>query len=207
MLLLVILQLGPVAALPWFPPIRLRRTAPGSRMLEVEATRAAAERLSRYPCRGSTQHGSTLPSGWAVCRSETVVGRGRAAYQRASDALQRLEFFELPWLTCCPLGESITICSRQLGGVWLANTNRVLCRTSTPSRSSVTWGTTTRHILAGEETVAVSWDQGTGEVLFSIVSFSRPRHMLSLLSYPYVRAQQRRFARDAALAMERFASE
>ena len=76
-------------------------------------------------------------------------------------------------------------------------------RTSTPSRSSVTWGTTTRHILAGEETVAVSWDQGTGEVLFSIVSFSRPRHMLSLLSYPYVRAQQRRFARDAGRVMVR----
>ena len=35
------------------------------------------------------------------------------------------------------------------------------------------------------------------DVLFEVLSFSRPRHLFSWAAYPYVIAQQRRFARDA----------
>jgi hypothetical protein len=42
-----------------------------------------------------------------------------------------------------------------------------------------------------------------GGVLYDIVAFSRPRHFLARLGYPYTRIVQRRFARDSAAAMLR----
>ena len=62
---------------------------------------------------------------------------------------------------------------------------------------SIQWGCTTSHVLAGEERLRVSWDRRSGDVTFSILSYSRPRHLLSVLTYPVVLLQQRRFARDA----------
>ena len=66
---------------------------------------------------------------------------------------------------------------------------------------AITFGTTQRHVLAGEERIEVRHDDATGDVEFEVRSFSRPRHLFSWLTYPYVVGQQKRFARDATALM------
>lgn len=188
----------------WMPPVRVGRPSPLA--IEEDALRAAAAPLSKY--NGSTDlDAPRLPRGWHVNRAETVIGHGRPAYERAANALQRLELLEHTWLTArCVRAtdrELLAVCSRQWGCVWLTNTNLVLRRECGERRSSVSWGTTRRHVLAGEETVCVTHDASTDGVRFTVLSFSRPRHLFSAVAYPYVLAQQRRFARDATAAMER----
>ena len=53
-------------------------------------------------------------------------------------------------------------------------------------------------MLPGEERLELRWDEQTDEVVFRLLSFSRPRHIFSAVAYPYVLLQQKRFARDAA---------
>ena len=188
----------------WMPPVRVGRPSPLA--IEEDALRAAAAPLSKY--NGSTDlDAPRLPRGWHVNRAETVIGHGRPAYERAANALQRLELLEHTWLAarcvCATDRELLAVCSRQWGCVWLTNTNLVLRRECGARRSSVSWGTTRRHVLAGEETVCVTHDASTDGVRFTVLSFSRPRHLFSAVAYPYVLAQQRRFARDATAAMER----
>ena len=150
----------------------------------------------------STASASSLPPrGWVINRSRRHVGRGREAYRRASRALHELECLELPWLTAHVRDPVMVICSRQFGCLWLMNANRVLCRERCADCCSITFRTTTRHVLAGEERLSVTCDDETKDVHFEILSFSRPRHVLSWLTYPYVLHQQRRFARDASAKM------
>ena len=69
--------------------------------------------------------------------------------------------------------------------------------------ATLRWATSRRHVLVGEERIAVRWDARTDAVTFSVLSFSRPRHLVSAVSYPLVLLQQRRFARDAGRVMVR----
>lgn len=193
--------------LPWIPPLRLGTAPP---LDALAAFAAAAEReaeLCDYS--GSTSDETMLPSqGWFINRSEHEVGRGREAYTKAVRALERLECMQLSWLRVRLHGKCLAICSRQFGGLWLLNANFVLRQQTdgTRSSSSIAWGTSTRHVLAGEERLSVRWDASTDLVHFEILSFSRPRHFLSWATYPYVLLQQKRFAHDASLAMRDLAS-
>lgn len=202
----VALVLVPQVALgsPWVPPMRIGR--PTSQAIKMDLI-CAKDRLVTSFC-GCTAQGSELPHGWYINRSDRVIGRGRAAYERAAIALQHLDFFEHVWLTCQLSGDAqlLAVCSRQLGFLWLTNVNYVLQRVTDQCRSSITWGTTQHHVLAGEETISVSYDTDSNLVRFSILSFSRPRHLFSIVAYPYVLAQQRRFVHDATTVMERIAS-
>ena len=191
-------------ALPWIPPIHLGRDAPGTAALAQFAGNAAtAARPCTFPSPSfSTADPSLLPRhGWMINESRQRIGRGHAAYARAARALEALECCQLNWLTAHMQDGVLAICSRQLGGVWVMNANLILRRESQRHCSSVTFRTTTRHLLAGEERLAVTWDETTDDVHFEVLSFSRPRHALSWLSYPYVLYQQRRFARDATTKM------
>jgi uncharacterized protein (UPF0548 family) len=158
--------------------------------------------LCSYP--GSTQRAALLPRrGWWINRSRESVGHGQAAFARASRALAELEVFEQPWLTAHRRHHVLSIGSRQFGCLWVMNANFVLHSESNPRSESVTFGTTTRHVLAGEERLSLRWDPDSDDVSFEVLSFSRPRHLFSWACYPYVLAQQRRFARDATASMKR----
>ena len=190
---------------PWLPPLRL--LWPGARPSAEELhafARDASDHAKRCSYPGSVD---SLPEErlWFVNRADRRIGRGRRDYERASEALGSLECLELTWLAHCAHADSLAICSRQFGCVWLMNANRIISRENDRSnggrRRSITWATTQRHVLCGEERVSVVWDAATDDVRFQVLSFSRPRHLYSWAAYPYVLAQQRRFARDAAEAM------
>ena len=71
------------------------------------------------------------------------------------------------------------------------------------SRFGFTYGTLPDHVGAGEERFLVEWDRGNDSVWYDILAFSRPRHVLARLGYPWVRRVQKRFGRESAAAMRR----
>ena len=148
-----------------------------------------------------------IPPYWFVNQKEECIGKGRDAFERASNALADLECMELRWLMHRTEGDTLAVCSRQFFFVWLMYANKLLDKQFTaPRQRSISWGTTRRHVLCGEERLTVRWDDASDEVLFEVKSFSRPRHLFSWATYPYVILQQKRFARDATAAMTRLAS-
>ena len=189
----------------WLPPIQLGRDAPSDAALAAFASRAALRaRPCALPVGLSTAASDLLPRRfWVIQRSAKAIGRGGRAYKRAKQALDGFECMDLGWLTSRVDDDDriLAICSRQLGIVHLMNANVILRREILPRTSSVTFRTTTQHVLAGEERLAVTWDEASDEVRFEVLSFSRPRHALSWLTFPYVLYQQRRFARDATARM------
>ena len=191
------------------PPIVLS-IAPPTDELQRFALECSGADLTRHPA-GCIERGQ-LPAGWRVNRCESAIGSGVREYERAAAALRELRMMQLPWLRAARTEDAtLAICSRQLGCCWLLNANRLLQPpTSARARGGrctrIRWATTRRHVLAGEEEVAVRWDRASDAVTFSILSYSRPRHALSVLTYPYVLLQQRRFARDATDAMRRAAA-
>ena len=186
---------------PWFPPIRLF-ARPSTADLQAFCEAAQDAQLCTMP--GSVDD---IPPRWLVNHHERIIGHGGTAFARACTALDRLACLELPWLTHCVRDDVLAVCSRQFGIVWLMNANRIVARTPSSRRGganerSITWATTRRHVLCGEERLRVHWDKGASdEVRFEVLSFSRPRHVFAWASYPVVVAQQLRFARDAADTM------
>mmetsp|Transcript_62515 Transcript_62515/g.104039 ORF Transcript_62515/g.104039 Transcript_62515/m.104039 type:complete len:195 (-) Transcript_62515:338-922(-) len=185
-------------------PVHLGARAPLDGLMEF-ANRCANLPLAQYPRQGLDP--GPLPVGWIVNRYESIIGCSPREYERAAAALVNFQCMQLDWLQAVRAGDVLAICARQFGCIWIMNANRLLpepCPTS--CCCSVRWGTTVRHVLAGEERVQVRWNQRRREVTFSVLSFSRPRSLQALAAYPLVLAQQRRFARDAAAAMRRAAA-
>lgn len=56
-------------------------------------------------------------------------------------------------------------------------------------------------LLWGEERFLIEWDRETDQVYYDILAFSNPNHILSHLSYPFVRRSQKQFGRDSATSM------
>lgn len=182
----------------YMPPFHLGLGRPPEQRLSAAVDAARSTPVSVY--RGSTETTHSLPRrGWWLVQHVRRIGQGRESLDKAQRALDRLDLFEHDWLCVRREGNTLVVASRQLGFVWLMNANRVL----QDDPGCITFGTTQRHLLAGEERIQVRLDDVTGHVELEIRSLSRPRHLLSWLTYPYVLAQQRRFAGDATRFMRR----
>jgi uncharacterized protein (UPF0548 family) len=59
------------------------------------------------------------------------------------------------------------------------------------------------HVESGEERFAIEWNRETNSVVYDVVAFSRPRHLLTRVGYRLVRRLQRRFGRESGEAMVR----
>ena len=97
----------------------------------------------------------------------------------------------------------MAILARSLG-LWWLNACRIVYVVDEPGpvqRFGFAYGTLPGHAESGEERFVVEWDRDRGEVCYDIVAFSRPRHILARLGYPWARRVQKRFARDSAAAI------
>jgi len=70
-------------------------------------------------------------------------------------------------------------------------------------RSSNTTRRYLTHVESGEERLLIERDTTDGSVWYDILAFSRPRHILAHLGYPWVRRLQNRFREDSGAAMQR----
>jgi uncharacterized protein (UPF0548 family) len=149
------------------------------------------------------------PAGYDVDRTRVRLGEGEDVFRAARAALERWEQFRLgwvePWPSDTPIrtGEVVAVLARGVG-VWWLNACRIVYTVDEDApvkRFGFAYGTLPAHVESGEERFVVEWD-GDG-VWYEIVAFSRPRHFLARLGYPYMRHVQKRFRRDTAAAMLR----
>jgi uncharacterized protein (UPF0548 family) len=117
---------------------------------------------------------TTPPAGYVVDHTHIRLGNGEKVFASAKTALERWQQFHLGWLEACPEDTSIF---------------------------GFAYSTLPDHVGSGAERFLVEWDREEGSVWYDILAFSRPRHFLAKLGYPWMRRIQKRFGRESAAVM------
>jgi uncharacterized protein (UPF0548 family) len=149
------------------------------------------------------------PLGYAVDRYRAKLGEGPQAHERAVEALRGWRQFHLGWVRLLPsdapleVGTTVGVLARHYG-FWSLNPTRIvylLEETGDVERFVFGYGTLPGHAERGEERFSVEWNRDDDSVYYDAFSFSRPKHPLARLGYPFARVLQRRFARGSERAM------
>ncbi|HEV3263805.1 MAG TPA: DUF1990 domain-containing protein [Gemmataceae bacterium] len=174
----------------------------------VQAFLAAQARLAlTYSAVGATA--TTSPAGYVVDHTRMRLGAGEKVFAAAKAALEHWQQFRLGWLEANPEdtpikeGQAVAILARSLG-LWWLNACRIVAVVNDEGpvkRFGFAYGTLPDHAGSGEERFLVEWDREEGSVWYDILAFSRPRHVLARLGYPWVRRVQKRFGRESAAVM------
>jgi uncharacterized protein (UPF0548 family) len=162
-----------------------------------------------YSAVGATA--SEPPAGYVVDHIRIKLGEGEQVFTAAKAALVRWEQFRLGWVEAWPpdtsieKGQVIAVLARSLG-LWWLNVCRIVSvvdEEGSVKQFGFAYGTLPDHAGSGEERFLVEWDRESDGVWYDILAFSRPRHLLARLGYPWLRRVQKRFARDSAATMRR----
>lgn len=149
------------------------------------------------------------PAGYVVDHTRCKLGAGEEVFAAAKAALERWQQFRLGWLEASPEytpikeGQVVAILARSIG-LWWLNACRIVVVVDEDrpvKRFGFAYGTLPDHAGSGEERFLVEWDREEGSVWYDILAFSRPRHFLARMGYPWVRRTQKRFGRESAAAM------
>jgi len=149
------------------------------------------------------------PKGYVVDRYRTKLGEGPKAYVRAKEALREWRQFDLGWVRLLPpkapieVGTTVGVLARHYG-FWSLNTARIVYlvgESSEVERFGFGYGTLSGHGDRGEERFSVEWSRENNTVHYDVFAFSRPKHPLAWLGYPFARMLQKRFARDSKKMM------
>lgn len=149
------------------------------------------------------------PAGRQLDEQTTVLGHGKADFERARAALLTWKQFDIGWVNLFPQhapvapGTVVAVLLRHLG-FWSLNGCRVvyMVRSQDHDRFGFAYGTLTNHAEAGEELFEVFVDAETGAVMYRIRAVSWPRAALARIGRPFVRQLQARFRRHSAAAMK-----
>ena len=167
------------------------------------------ERPFSYSEIGASRNGA--PPGYPVNHHRSPLGRGEKDYQRAIDAIRSWRMYDLNWTrlyspdTPIEPGRTVAIVARHFG-FWSLNVCRiiyVLDDSASLKRYGFAFGTLPEHVEQGEERFAVELVED-GSVWFELFAFARARHPLARMAPPLAALLQRRFAREAAAAIQRF---
>ena len=147
------------------------------------------------------------PKGWNVDHSHGCLGSGEDCWERAVAKFRLWAMFDLGWVEVLdpglPLEEACVAAVRIRSlGVHIVALARIVYTIDEPDRFGFAYGTLSSHPERGEERFLLERD-GSGKVWYDLLAMSRPGHPLTWFGYPWVRAQQARFARDSILAMQR----
>jgi uncharacterized protein (UPF0548 family) len=96
-------------------------------------------------------------------------------------------------------------------GLWSLNACRVVYtfddRDAGVEQYGFAYGTLSHHVEQGEERFCVQYDHRDETVWYEIYCFSKARHWLAKLAYPYVRLIQARFRHLSAASMKSVVSQ
>lgn len=184
---------------------------PGEAAMKDFLRRAGGAAFS-YPDPGSTRAGPPRPpAGYDLDQSVTVIGRGAADFSSARAALHAWRMMPPAWTRVWPAdapatpGTEVALLIRVLG-CWWRNASRVVYAVDEPRRCGFAYGTLPAHVERGEELFLL--ELGDDDLLrYVIRAYSRPRHPLVRLGYPYARMLQRRFRRESTAALQRAVEE
>ena len=149
---------------------------------------------------------TVTPRGYNVDHNRVQLGRGAEVYARAVAALKQWRQFDLGWVSLVPRGvkieEGATVAVKAWAcGMWSLNACRVVYVVDEADRFGFAYGTLPDHIERGEERFLIEWNRTDSSVWYDILAFSRPRHLLARLGYPWVRRVQKRFGRASGAVM------
>jgi len=146
--------------------------------------------------------------GWSTRRRVQQLGTGNSPWTRSVSALETAEGLDLPWAKWWRSGTSsrwakgdvLVVGARIVPLVWAVNVNTVVEVTRRRRRVSISWATTSRHVLRGTETVSVERKYSSAkkgdQVFFHIENASRPDHVVAWTLYPLVALLQAKFTVD-----------
>ncbi|XP_020093733.1 UPF0548 protein At2g17695 isoform X3 [Ananas comosus] len=150
--------------------------------------------------------------GFFVNRSRALLGSGDRTFRLAKSALLSWRHFGLGWAVVDPetpvaKGVKFCVCVKELlpwvmMPLQIAYVVDEACSSGPARRASFAFGSGTLrgHLLAGEERFSIEQDEND-QVWYEIFSFSKPAHILSGISYPYVRLRQKYFAHQSTQAV------
>lgn len=149
--------------------------------------------------------GGELPAGYRHLRVERVIGHGRAAFERAADALMTGEVQRRAGariaLTPSPaeIGSEVRMRLR-VGPLAFRAPARVVWAERTSERCGFAYGTLPGHPERGEERFELEL-RPAGAVVFRITAFSRPGRWFTRLGAPLARLVQTRMTRRYLAAL------
>ena len=153
------------------------------------------------------------PPGFNRDQDRVLLGTGEETFRRACKAIQTWQMMPPSVVQPCPTGVPIEegamvanlFRAWTLGG-WLVLPTRILYlideTTGDFVRSGFGYGTVQGHWEHGEERFLALWNQQDDTVWYDLLVYSRPRHPLARLAYPYTRYEQARFRRLSCEAMK-----
>jgi uncharacterized protein (UPF0548 family) len=150
------------------------------------------------------------PTGYIADHNRIQLSQGRAAFERAKDAIKQWKMFDIAWLelfwpnTPIEEGATVAIAVSHLG-FWSLNAARIVYTIEEHGaleRYGFAYGTLPDHAEMGEERFTVEFQADDDTVWYDLYAFSRPRPLAST-AYPYTRALQKKFAADSKKAMLR----
>lgn len=160
-----------------------------------------------YPEVGATR--TDAPTGYTLGRRRIQLGQGRPTFEAAKELLADWKMFppgfvDLIW-PCVPRTGRIVATLFRAPGFWTLNPCQIVYTvdesTSEGERFGFAYGTVGDHLASGEELFLVEFDHRDESVWYEVYCFSKARHWLAKLAYPYLRFQQIRFRRLSSLAM------
>jgi len=152
----------------------------------------------------------SAPAGYKVDHNRVLLGHGRETFSKAVSAVNDWKMFDLGWVRLNPqhpqekAGEVVAVLVRHLG-FWSVNISRIVYTIEEHGgveRYGFAYGTLLEHAEQGEERFTVEHQGATDEVWYDLYAFSKPRHLLARLGYPFSRHLQKRFARESLKAMK-----
>ena len=156
-----------------------------------------------YPEVGATR--TQAPAGYQAHRECFALGSGPGGFERARQAVRQWKMFEMGWLELCwpdaPIasGSMVAVLARHLG-FWSLHVVRIVYVIDEPRKYG--FGTLAEHAESGEEWFGVE-QREDDSVWYEVLAFSREKHALAKIGYPFARSLQRKFRRDSGLAMQR----
>jgi uncharacterized protein (UPF0548 family) len=148
------------------------------------------------------------PGGYVVDRNRIQLGEGRAAFERAKNAIKQWKMFDISWLelfrpdTPIEEGATVAILVSHLG-FWSLNAARIVYtieERGAPETYGFAYGTLHDHAEMGEERFTVGFHAADETVWHDLYASSSP-HALTRLALSYTRALQKKFASDSKKAM------
>jgi uncharacterized protein (UPF0548 family) len=182
--------------------LRLRKPSQHALQELLVEARAASPSYSEV---GATRHES-LPAGFRHDRYEVRLGQGSGVFERAVQALRRLQPQRGAGVEVVPRDawvddqETVVLLLRA-AGLWAPAPCRVVYVINEADRFGFAYGTLPGHPEMGEVAFAVSRDP-VGEIDFRVTSFSRTVDPLARLGVPVTRWIQKRVTRRYLTALE-----
>lgn len=154
---------------------------------------------------------SGAPAGYNVDHNRIQLGSGISDFTKAIAAIQSWQMFAMPWVRLyrsdapIEVGRTVVALIEHLG-FYSLNASRVVYVVEEKGqieRYGFAYGTLTEHGEQGEERFIVEFHHASNEVWYDLYAFSKPKHFLAKIGYPFSRALQKQFAIESKRSMLR----